>query len=266
MLLTVKEPPRGFSDPQTGEKVQKANMMETFRELLTKPTFWTMSIGAALTALVGYGLTAFQSPMMGRLHGVNPSAFAWEFGGPLAIFAALGTFAGGFIIDKWAPRQQQAVAWVPAIGLLLAIPLYTVARPVWFAGVFFHYMYLGSQYTIGQGVVSQRSRASAVAILLLLIALLGNAPGPLITGWLSDMFMGMELKDAGVGGVLTGDLCRNAAEVAKLAADQQATCAAAYGEGLRSSMVATVLIFMPAALFFFLCSLTLKKDMLAKPV
>ena len=28
-------------------------------------------------------------------------------------------------------------------------------------------------------------------------------------------------------------------------------------------MVATVLIFIPAAIFFFLCSLTLKKDMIA---
>jgi MFS family permease len=129
--------------------------------------------------------------------------------------------------------------------------------------VFFHYMYLGSQYTIGQGVVSSRSRASAVAILLLIIALMGNAPGPLITGWLSDMFMGMELKDAGFGGILTGELCRNAAQAAKLVAEQQAVCASAYAEGLRSSMVATVLIFIPAAIFFFLCSLTLKKDMIA---
>jgi hypothetical protein len=77
------------------------------------------------------------------------------------------------------------------------------------------------------------------------------------------MFMGLELKEAGVGGVLTSDLCRNAAEAAKLPADQQAICAAAYGNGLRSSMVATALIYVPAALFFFLSSLTLKKDMIA---
>ncbi len=143
--------------------------------------------------------------------------------------------------------------------------LYTVSLLLWGLGAFCHYMYLGSQYTIGQGVVSQRSRASAIAILLLLIALIGNGLGPQIVGWMSDMFMGMELKSKGFGGVLTTELCRNASEVAKLAADQQAVCAAAYGEGLRSSMTATALIFMPAALFFFLSSLTLKKDMLAMP-
>jgi MFS family permease len=278
LVLTVKEPPRGFSDPAGHQKAERANMVETLKELAGKPTFWTMAVGAALTALVGYGLTAFQAPMVVRLHHIDPSKVAWEFGGPLALAAAAGTFAGGFIVDKWSPRNLQAVAWVPIIGLLCAIPLdifawylpteqlYSLARPIWLLGVFFHYMYLGSQYTIGQGVVSQRSRASAVAILLLIIALLGNAPGPLITGWLSDMFMSMDIKQANMGGVLTADLCRNAAEVAKLPADQALVCTTSYGEGLRSSMVATVLIFIPAAICFFLCSLTLKKDMVAKPV
>lgn len=275
LLLTVKEPPRGFSDPPGTKRVERASMLETLREIGPKPTFWTMAIGASLAALIGYGLTGFQAPMVQRVHGVGPGAFAWEFGGPLAIAAAAGTFAGGFLIDRWSTRFPKAVAIVPVIGFLLTpifyisayyLPteqLYSVARPLWLVGAFCAYLYLGSQYTIGQGVASQRGRASAVAILLLLIALIGNGLGPQIVGWMSDMFMGLELKNAGVGGVLTPDLCRNAAEAAKLPADQQAVCAAAYGNGLRSSMVATALIYVPAALFFFLSSLTLKKDMIA---
>jgi hypothetical protein len=76
--------------------------------------------------------------------------------------------------------------------------------------------------------------------------------------------MSMEISNAGFGGVLTEALCRNAKEVAKLAADQQAVCNHAYGEGLRSSMVTNVLIFIPSALCFWLSSLTLQKDMVAK--
>jgi hypothetical protein len=53
---------------------------------------------------------------------------------------------------------------------------------------------------------------------------------------------------------------------AALTAEQQAVCAAAYGEGVRQSMSATVLFFVPAAAFYLLASLTLKKDMVAKPV
>ena len=275
LLVTVKEPPRGYSDPPGAKKVERASMIDTLKELGPKSTFWTMAIGASLAALIGYGLTGFQAPMVQRVHGVGPGEFAWEFGGPLAIAAAAGTFSGGFLIDRWSARFNKAVAIVPVIGFLLTpilyisayyLPteqLYSVGRPLWLAGAFCAYLYLGSQYTIGQGVVSQRGRASAIAILLLLIALIGNGLGPQIVGWMSDMFMGLELKGAGVGGVLTSDLCRNAAEVANLPADQQAICAAAYGNGLRSSMVATALIYVPAALFFFLSSLTLKKDMIA---
>jgi len=275
-LLTVKEPPRGYSDPPGTASSQRAGMLDTFRELMGKPTFWTMSMGASIVALVGYGLVGFQAPMAQRLHGVDPGTFALQFGGPLAIVAALGTFAGGMIIHRLTPKMSTAVAIVPAIGMLIAVPLYiygytrpteqlySVMRPVWCIGVFCHYMYLGSQYTIGQGVVSQRSRASAIAIMLLLIALIGNGLGPLIVGGLSDMFMSMEISKHNVGGILSSELCRNAVEVAKLAADQQEICRGAYGEGLKLSMITTTLGFIPAALFFYLCSRTLHRDMIAK--
>lgn len=276
MILTVREPPRGFSDPPGTPKTEQASMKETFRLLLTKPTFWTMSMGAALVALVGYGLIGFQAPMTQRIHGIDPGTFAFQFGGPLAIAAALGTFAGGMIVDRISHRMHTAVAIVPAIGMVLAVPLYlyayyqptenlySVARPVWCLAAFAHYAYLGSQYTIGQGVVPQRARASAVAILLLLVALIGNGLGPQVVGWLSDMFMSMHLRDLDTAGTLTSELCRNAAEVAKLAAEQQTICRTAYGEGLRSSMATTAFIFLPSALFFYLSSRTLLKDMVAK--
>ena len=47
---------------------------------------------------------------------------------------------------------------------------------------------------------------------------------------------------------------------------QRGVCASSYGDGLRQSMVATLLLFIPAAVLFFLGSLTLKKDMIAKPI
>ncbi|HYM35125.1 MAG TPA: MFS transporter, partial [Steroidobacteraceae bacterium] len=282
-LFTVKEPPRGFSDPPGLTKVERTGMLVTLKELSGKPTFWTMSLGAALVAWVGYGLVAFQAPMLQRIHHIDAGTFAIQFGGPLALVSALGTFSGGVIIDRISHRMHKPVAIVPALGMIIAIPLYlfayyqptehlyvkdqlfTIGRTVWFLAVFFHYMYLGSQYTISQGVVREHSRAAAVAIMLLLIAIIGNGIGPWIVGQMSDMFMNMQLKDAGFGGVLTRDLCRNMTELAKLPMEQQAVCNTAYGEGLRSSMVANVLIFIPAALCFWLSSLTLKKDLVAKP-
>jgi len=274
-LLTVKEPPRGYSDPPGTTGSRRAGLMDTLKELATKPTFWTMAAGASIVGLVGYGLVGFQAPLAQRLHGVDPGTFAIQFGGPLAITAALGTFSAGLIIDRLSHRLPTAVSIVPAIGMLLCVPLYlyaysrptedlySVSRPMWCLGVFFHYMYLGSQYTIGQGVVSQRSRASAIAILLLLIGVIGNGLGAQTVGWLSDFFMSMELNQANLGSVLSSDLCRNAAELAKLPVDQQGVCRSAYAGGLRSAMMTTTLLFIPASLCFYWSSKTLKRDMVA---
>ncbi len=275
VLLFVKEPPRGYSDPPAMARRESAGIFETLRELAAKPTFWTMTMGAALTALVGYGLAGFQAPMAQRVHGINPGQFALEFGVPLALCAAAGTFIGGFATERLTPRSQTAVAWIPALGLLLSIPFYEMAyftttenigmaRVLWGVAATLHYMYLGAQYTIGQGVVSTRSRASAIAILLLVIALIGNGLGPMIVGWLSDMFMSMQLTAHGMDGVLTNEMCRTKDVVAKLPEAQQAICTAAYGEGLRQSMAATALFFIPAAAFFWLSSRTYGRDLVAK--
>ena len=274
VLLTVKEPPRGFSDPQ-GTKVEKASLRETMRELFTKPSFWSMAFAASLTALVGYGLAGFQAPMAQRVHGISPGEFAIRFGVPLALCAAFGTFVGGYLTQRLTPRWPTAVAWIPGIGLLVSIPFYetayflptemlSVALVLWCIGAACHFAYLGSQYTIGQGVVSARSRASAIAILLLAVALIGNGLGPQIVGWMSDSFMQMQIASHGMADTLTNEICR-ARDLSNLTEQQQVVCRTSYGEGLRLSMAATALFFIPAGLFFILSGRWYLKDLVAKP-
>lgn len=283
LFLTVKEPPRGFSDPPGTSRIEKANILETLKELGGKPTFWTMSIGAALVAFVGYSMFAFQALMMDGLHGMHSGTFALQYGVPLALISAVGTFGGGYLTQMLTPRSTNAVAWIPAVGLIIAIPLYIAGfymvpglpqLAVWGAGALFHYAYLGSQYTIGQGVVSARSRASAIAILLFIVAVIGNGIGPLVGGILSDLFMGMQIKQFDTSGLLTLEQCIKAVSARTpeavaalgLSPESMTVCKEAYGEGLRQSMAAVVLFFIPASAFFYLASRTLKKDLVAKPV
>lgn len=51
LWLTVKEPPRGYSDPPDADPTRKAPFFEAFQEFGRKPTFWWLSIGAALGLL-----------------------------------------------------------------------------------------------------------------------------------------------------------------------------------------------------------------------
>jgi len=262
---TIKEPPRGYSDPPGSQAVEKASVMDTFRELSGKPTFWWMAMGAALVAFVGYGLAGFQAPFLQREHGLSVRDAAVNYGAPLSALAAVGTFMGGWLTEKFTPRSATAVAWIPAVGLLIAVPAYigaffasnlTLVFFLWGIGAICHYAYLGAQYNIGQGVVSNRSRATAIAILLILVSIIGNGIGPYFVGFFSDFFANQSLS----GTDMTAALCQ--AKDA-LTADQAATCATASSQGLKYAISLTVLWFLVAAFCFFMSARTLRRDMVS---
>ena len=264
--FTIKEPPRGYSDPPDAQRVQKASTKETLQELASKPSFWWMSAGAALVAFVGYGLFTFQIPFLIREHGLGVREASINFGAPLSALAAIGTFLGGYLTDKFSHRFKTAVALIPAIGLLLAVPLYifafyasslTVVFVVWGIAAICHYAYLGAQYNIGQGVVSVRSRATAIAILLIIVSIIGNGIGPQFVGIMSDVFTGANLSGEG----LSASIC---AANDGLTEAQLASCAEGRSAGLKQSISVTTLWFIAAAFCFYMSSRHLEKDMVAK--
>jgi MFS family permease len=274
VFATVREPPRGYTDPPNVPVPERIGIGPTLRLLLGKPAFWYMTAGASLVAMVGYGYSAFQAPMMQRLHGLSPAEFAIRFGVPLSFAGAVGTIAAGVITERLIRRSIRWVAVLPSILLTLAVPLYLLGftQPTehldrtfvfWGLASMLHYGYLGAQYTIGQGVVPQSSRAAAIAILLFIIALVGNGLGPQVVGALSDHFITVGLEARGYAGVLDAVAC-NPKLAAALPAEQLAACTAAYAEGLRNSMMVTALFLLIAAAAFWLSSRTLDRDLLAR--
>ena len=268
LWLTAREPPRGFSDPKSAT-VEKAGFFEAFKEFGRKPTFWTLSLGAAFVAFVGYGLISFQAPFLQRVHGINVRDAAMLYGAPLAAFAAFGTFAGGFLSEKLSPRFPSVAAWLPGVGLLIAVPAYIgaflsptlpMAFGLWVIAAIAHYAYLGAQYTVSTSIVSPRSRATTVSVMLLIISLIGNGVGPLFTGMMSTSFMNGIVRKAGLEEAFASfnpGLC--AGNLAELGETGPALCSA-YSEGLRQSMVATVVFLVIAAAFYFLAARTYQKD------
>ncbi|MGI9284352.1 MAG: spinster family MFS transporter [Pseudomonadales bacterium] len=273
VLLTIKEPPRGYSDPPDASPKTPTHWAVAFQELKHKPTFWWMAIGASMVAFVGYGLVSFQAPFLQREHGLDVRDAAINFGAPLSFLAAIGTFLGGYITEKLTPRSQTAVAWVPAVGLLIAVPAYISAFFVedlkvvfilWGIGAVCHYAYLGAQYNIGQGVVSNRSRATAIAILLILVSLIGNGLGPYFVGFMSDLFMNVQLANNDFDGQLTSAICL--AKDSSLSEVQQTVCEQANSTGLKQAVSVTVCWLIVAAGCFLMSARTLKRDFVAQLV
>ncbi|WP_373009449.1 spinster family MFS transporter [Hyphomonas sp.] len=270
LLFTIKEPPRGYSDPPQATPVEKANLRETLKELYSKPSFWWMTAGASLVAFVGYGLFTFQIPFLVREHGLTNGEAAVHYGAPLAALAAAGTFFGGFLTEKLTSWSKTAVAWIPAIGLLIAVPAYiaafyssnlTMVFIFWSIAAVSHYAYLGAQYNIGQGVVSSQSRATAIAVLLIIVSIIGNGIGPQFVGMVSDYLMTQHLAASSMPD-LTQAMCLD--KGLEKSVEQLAVCAKATSEGLKQSVSITVCWFIVAAGCFLMSARTLKQDFVAE--
>lgn len=271
VLMSIKEPPRGYSDPPGRHPSGERHFAEAFRELKSKPSFWWMAMAASLVAFVGYGLVSFQAPFLQREHGLSVREAALHFGAPLSLLAAGGTFLGGYITEKLTPRSPTAVAWVPAVGLIISTPAYIFAffsesllnaGLLWGFGAVTHYAYLGAQYNIGQGVVTNRNRATAIAVLLILVSLIGNGIGPYFVGFMSDLFMAQQLALTEAGQQLSPELCKSA--LSTLSDLEVQTCQSANTDGLKWSMSVTACWFLAAAGCFFMSARTLKRDFVAE--
>jgi MFS family permease len=250
--LTVKEPPRSVSTAET------PSFFAALGALTKKPTFWHVAFGAALASFVGYGVGQYLTSFMIRTHGMTLFEGAVLVGVVLGLCAAIGTFTSGFLADRISRRHPNALSWLPAVGFIIATPAYLLAfvlpdiwLPLLMIGAVTHYFYLGPMYAVTQGVVAPRMRATAVAVLLFIVNLLGYGLGPPAIGALSDFIANGQLAPFS----LSVDIC------ADRAGDAQ--CAAGSETGLRWALMIGVLGYLWAAIHFLISARTLRRDWVA---
>ena len=268
--LTVKEPPRGYTDPPGIASQESVGLGEAIRELMTKPAFWLMTAGATIAAFCGYGISSFQSIFLVCTHGITTGEAAIWINTPVSLSAAIGTFATGWLATKLYQKHPGAIAWVPALGLALSVPFYVFAFTTdnlllaalgLIIGGFVKYGYITAQYTIGQGVVTMRMRAMATAVLLFVANLIGYGFGPLFIGAISDMFFTSGAAELGVSAT---ELARNQCHpgvIGELSENLQSVCGQVYAQSLQTSMVIMAVLYIASSLFFLLTWRRLDKDM-----
>ncbi len=273
LKLTIKEPPRGYTDPPGTIRREKASFFETLKELTKKPSFWTMAAGVTLAAFSGYGIANFQSVFINREFGLTAGQAAIQVNVPVYAASALGTLLTGWLAQRMYSKYPGAIAWIPGIGLILCVPFYWLAFTTHnfqlalfglVAGGFIKYGYLAAQYTIGQGVVSARARATATAILLFIINALGYSFGPPFIGVISDAIFNSKLKAATD---LVGEFTRKSCEgklLSHLDDAQKAFCAANHSSALQQSMLITAMVYGLGGVMLLLSWRTLSKDMVAR--
>jgi MFS family permease len=245
MRLTLRELPRGFSDPVRAV-VEPPPVGQVMRALLAKTSFRHLAFAAALHNFAVYGVGNWYAAFLMRSHGMNVAEAGTILALCTVIGGAAGTYFGGMLSDRLAARRHDSryYLWVPALSLIVGFPLsqgvllfddtsivIALLSPV----VMCSAAYLAPSITATYGLVGIRERALASTVLLFIINLIGLGLGPLFAGFASDglrqMFLGRGLSEA-----------------------------EALGEGLRWSLRLVVVSNLWSAAHYFIAARTLRAE------
>jgi len=196
LRFTLKEPPRGLSEQGKDAASQQHSMKDVFRLLREKKSFRYIAVGTGLAAYVSYTVTSWLPPFMARVHEMSSAEIGTWLSLIFGIGSGLGYFMGGYLTDRLSKKDKRWYLWLPAMALILAIPL---ALTAFFATdsnttliaiivpAFLNSLYLAPCIALTHGIVNVRMRALASAILFFVLNIIGLGFGPFFGGIISDI-------------------------------------------------------------------------------
>tara|TARA_B110000008_G_scaffold111351_1_gene114313 strand:+ start:5564 stop:6877 length:1314 start_codon:yes stop_codon:yes gene_type:complete len=234
--LLIREPKRGAMEFDEIVEIEQPPFFDSLRVLLKIPAWWAMCFGIAFGSFASYASAAFHTKFLIALDPTfNFQKLVIILGIINGVAYVGGTFFGAKLADIWAQKDIRAYGWLPAIAILLCLPIsigsYWVSSVemnlIWsalflvFAGVI-----LGPSFAIAQTLAPIKMRAMSTALFFFILNMIGLGGGPTFAGWLIDVFK------------------ENFNEL----------------DAMRYAMTVTFCIYIPSLVSFFLVSKVLPKD------
>jgi MFS family permease len=268
---TLREPPRGFSEGGEAAGAATPSFREVLARLASRRSFLHVAAGCSLASFANYGIGAFAAPYFIRTFHLGLAQAGVVLGVISGAAAAIGTLGGGVVTDRLGRKDRRWYVWVPAIGLLAGAPLLVAGylAPSWPLAVallsippVIQYSYLGPSFGVMHNMVTPRMRATATALLFLVINFIGLGFGPTLVGVASDLFAAHHFAaPLGVAGDFKA-LCPGGRAATGAPAGLNAACLAASAYGVRWAIVSCTAIFAWAALHYALAARDLRQDLI----
>lgn len=193
--ITVKEPRRGATDKD--KHADKPNSLgEVLKTLYATKTFVLLAIASALNVFCIYCLLNWAPSFLQRLHGMKAGEAGALLGLIYGIGGGIGSFAGGFLTDRFGKKDKAWYLKIPGYAIIIAIPCaagalflhdtYLAVACLGLCGSL-QSMYLGPSLAVSHSLVPANMRALTSAIFFLAINLVGLGFGPLVVGIISDL-------------------------------------------------------------------------------
>lgn len=196
LLATVRDPQRGATD--SGVAQENTPAFDTvMRQLWQSHAFRYTALGACSTCFTAYALGSFFPLFLARSHGLSTSEIGIAMALIMGVCGGLATYAAGHFADRLGRNDQRWYSYVPAIAALAPLPLAPICFLAQDTGIALAAAiiplsltaaFIGPTITIIQRLVPVRSRATAVATLILIDNIIGLGLGPQFVGMASDLW------------------------------------------------------------------------------
>jgi sugar phosphate permease len=204
LCLMLRDPPRGIQDQAAGldqpaagrlrASISREALLTYWKLLRNKPYALTVLGYAAYTFGIG-GLAVWMPAFLERARGISRSEATVNFGTIVVVTGFVGTFVGGWMGDYFAKNSRQAYLWLSAYATLAAAPFVWLAITTTSTTMYTAYMVTAqlclflSTGPINAAIINlviASERATAIALSVFAIHVLGDAISPLIVGAISD--------------------------------------------------------------------------------
>jgi predicted MFS family arabinose efflux permease len=228
--LTLREPPRGYSDDVPRQSGPPPPISAVIRTLARQPGFRFALAGVAFASMGIGAMGAFTHPFLVRTYHISIGHAAVLFGISSAVAVSLGLVISGFGSAWLSKRGLHWFCAIPALGTLLAAPLYVLS---WRSGSaegtmilvtvasFCSITYQTPTIALFQNIVEARMRATVAFVFFCTSTLVGQGAGPAVFGLASDY-----LAQAAFDGGAYRQVCVSSVEPA---------CSAASASGIRDA-------------------------------
>jgi len=188
-ILFIPEPERGQFDSleQTPERTSLSG-------LATNPAFWTATLGMAMMTFALGGLQVWMPTFLSQARGYSLQSANLVFGGIIVVDGTVASLAGGWLGDYLLRRSQSAYYSVSAVSMALGVPLMILALfvrgPVMLPAIAAAaFLLLFNTSPLNAAVINSVGatiRATAIAVNIFVIHLLGDVPSPTLMGYIAD--------------------------------------------------------------------------------
>jgi predicted MFS family arabinose efflux permease len=193
--FSLREPIRGLAEQRTVSDTQ-SSFMDVVGLLWSRVSFRHIALASALNAFAGYSTSNWTASFMIRSHGMTTGELGTWLALIMGFGGAIGVFGGGLLADRLASSDRRWYMMLPAFAGFICVPFmagvylvdsaYLALTISIVPGLLFN-VYLGNAIATTHGLVGLRMRATASAILFLILNIIGLGLGPWSVGILSDV-------------------------------------------------------------------------------